>query len=206
MAEQIIIAGVGGQGTVAAGHVLAMAGLYAGFDVKLSEIHGMAQRGGSVLSQIRFGQKVLSPVIEKGSADLMIAFEWLEALRYLDLLKEDAPAIVNDARIEPLSVRLGISKYPEAAAKEFGSRHPLTIIDGMHETIQFGNPKVLNMILLGVASVYLPIDAHCWIRAIKEQFPKAVAPDNVRAFQYGAEHFMERTFVWNQLKDREETK
>ena len=182
----ITLAGVGGQGTLLAGEILCNVALLSGRDVKKSEVHGMAQRGGSVVSQVRIGQKVNSPLIALGETDILIAFEKLEALRYLDYLKPEASIIVNEEEIYPPSVNLGDAKYPDRIGETI-RRHFRTVkmVDGPGIASAAGNIRAVNTALLGVLSNFLNIESGIWEKVLRESFPEKALKANLKAFQMG---------------------
>ena len=141
-----MIVGVGGQGTLLTSRILGGITLDAGYDVKLSEVHGMAQRGGSVVTFVRYGEKVAEPIVEKGHADVLIAFEQLEALRYAHFLKKDGVLVVNEQKIEPITVVTGAAKYPEGIIEGLEQEHTVYKIDAMEEAKKLGNSKVFKII------------------------------------------------------------
>ena len=149
--KNIIIVGVGGQGTLLTSRILGGITTMAGYDVKLSEVHGMSQRGGSVVTYVRYGEKVDEPIVEEGQADVLIAFERLEALRYAHFLKKDGVIIINDQRIDPITVVTGMAEYPEGIIETLKSRYKVISVDAMGEAKKLGNPKVFNSIIIGVA-------------------------------------------------------
>ena len=185
----VLIAGVGGQGTVLASKLLATAAAEAGFDVRQSEVHGMSQRGGDVTSHVRFGPNVFSPLISTGEADFILAFEKLEALRNIHLLKKGGLAIVNDKKIIPMSVSAGLAEYPKDINEKLKSK-PIDLIMFDADTIAIkdvGNIRTVNVILMGVLSHYLPIDEEIWLNVIKENVPKKAVEANLKAFKIGRE-------------------
>ena len=155
MTKNIMIVGVGGQGTLLTSRIIGKVALEGGYDVKISEVHGMAQRGGSVVTFVRYGEKVSEPVVEEGQADVIIAFERLEALRYAHFLKKDGVLIVNDCRIDPMTVVIGAMEYPEGILEELKNKHTLYSIDGQKIALELGNSKVLNSVVLGFAAPYI---------------------------------------------------
>lgn len=180
----ILLTGVGGQGIILASRVLAKLALSAGYDVKVSEIHGMAQRGGSVVTHLRFGDKVFSPLISFGQADYLVSFEKLEAVRCLPFLKKDGCLIVNDQEIFPLPVLLGKSAYPsdlDAYLKKQVAR--IRLIPAQEQAQQLGSLQVVNMILLGVLAQYLKNAG--WDDAIKQCLRPELVPLNQEAFSLG---------------------
>lgn len=166
--KNILLTGVGGQGTITAAKLLTTGLMNEGYDVKMSEIHGMSQRGGTVLSQVRFGDDVQSPVIEKGTADLIVAFELMEAMRYIDYLKEDGKIVVNDTVIWPLPVVIGSTKYPEGILEELQKIAEVNVIEASKLAEELGNPKVMNVILLGTIVKSMQLDDINWENIIKE--------------------------------------
>lgn len=182
----ILIVGVGGQGVIVASTLLAEVVLQAGFDVKKSEVHGMAQRGGSVVSQVRFGPQVFSPLIKRGEGDMLLSFEQLETLRYLDYLSPQASIFINDQKILPPSVSVGIEGYPENISKLLKKRFRNTVlVDGLALAQQAGNPRAINTVLLGVLSQHLDIKERYWIKTIRDQFPPHLHKVNEEGFQLG---------------------
>lgn len=182
----ILLAGVGGQGILLASEILAEACMLAGFDVKKSEIHGMSQRGGSVVSHVRFGKKVFSPVVPEGEGDILFGFELLETYRYLDLLRPDAKVIVNDFRIQPPAVLLGQERYPDDLPERIAARFSdFTLIDGLKIATATGNPRVANTVLLGAVARHLEINDAVWQQAIGKMVPARALEINLRAFQAG---------------------
>lgn len=182
----ILLAGVGGQGILLASEILAETFMLAGFDVKKSEIHGMSQRGGSVVSHVRFGNEVFSPVVPEGEGDILFGFELLETYRYLDLLRPDAKVIANDFRIQPPSVLLGQERYPEDLPERISRRFSdFTLIDGLKIATETGNPRVANTVLLGAVSRHLEIDVAVWEKAVAKMVPAKALEINLLAFKAG---------------------
>lgn len=174
MTKSILLVGVGGQGTILASKILTTGLMEAGYDVKMSEIHGMSQRGGSVSSQVRYGEKVMSPVIEKGKADIIVSFEKMEALRSLDFLKEGGVIVVNDEEIPSMSVITGEEEYPADVLDEIQKHAKTKVVPATRLAKELGNEKAANMILLGTiikAMGLESIDWKCILEAnIKPQF------------------------------------
>lgn len=183
--KNIMIVGVGGQGTLLTSRILGSLAISAGYDVKLSEVHGMAQRGGSVVTYVRYGQKVWEPIVEEGQADVLIAFERLEAMRYLQYLKEDGVVIINDQRIDPITVVTGIAKYPEGILKTISEDYKMYSVDAMSEAKKLGNAKVFNTIVLGVAAQYMDFEKEEWLKVIEETVPQKTIEINKKAFETG---------------------
>lgn len=182
----ILLAGVGGQGILLASEILAEAFMLAGFDVKKSEIHGMSQRGGSVVSHVRFGSEVFSPVVPEGEGDILFGFELLETYRYLSLLKPGARVVANDFRILPPSVLLGQDSYPENLAERIAGRFPdFTLVDGLKLASEAGNARAANTVLLGAVAKHLQIADEVWQQAIEKMVPQKALEVNLKAFNLG---------------------
>ena len=181
----IMIVGVGGQGTLLTSRVLGGLAEAAGYDVKLSEIHGMAQRGGSVVTFVRFGETIAVPVIEPGEADLLIAFEQLEALRYAHYLKPGGLIVMNNERIDPAPVAMGRASYPTEQVGELIRTHRVVHFDARSEAEKLGNLKVFNMVVLGAASRILPFSEDEWLTIIAEKVPPRTIDVNEQAFAAG---------------------
>lgn len=182
----ILLVGVGGQGILLASEILAEAFMIAGFDVKKSEIHGMSQRGGSVVSHVRFGKEVFSPVVPEGEGDILFGFELLETSRYLYLLRPGAKVIANDFRIQPPSVLLGQERYPDNLPAAIAARFPdFKLVDGLQIATEIGNPRVANTVLLGVVSKHLQLDASSWQKALQKMVPAKALDVNLKAFESG---------------------
>lgn len=182
----ILITGVGGQGIIFASRVLAKIALESGYEVKVSEVHGMAQRGGSVVTHLRFGKHVYSPLISQGEADFIIGFEKLEAMRCLLFLKPDGCLIVNDQVINPLPVLLGKAAYPEDV-DSYISGHPdrVRLVQALYMARELGDPRVVNIILLGVLAQYLDFPLNDWQQAIEKCVRPQFVELNRLAFQAG---------------------
>ena len=187
MTKNIMIVGVGGQGTLLTSRIIGKAALSQGYDVKISEVHGMAQRGGSVVTFVRFGEKVNEPVVEEGQADVIIAFERLEALRYAHFLKKDGVIIVNDCRIDPMTVVIGATSYPENILDSLKTEHTVYSIDGQSVALELGNSKVLNSVVLGYAAAYVGFDKQTWIDTVASTVPAKTVEINTAAFIRGYE-------------------
>ncbi|MDR1017870.1 MAG: indolepyruvate oxidoreductase subunit beta [Lachnospiraceae bacterium] len=183
--KNIMIVGVGGQGTLLTSRVLGNLAEEAGYDVKISEVHGMAQRGGSVVTYVRFGDKVEEPIVEEGMADVIIAFERLEALRYFHYLKKGGSIILNDQRIDPMPVVIGAAKYPEGIIEELKSKVDLHVVDAMSEAKKLGNSRVFNMIVLGMAAHYMSFPTEMWKKVIQKTVPHKTIDLNLKAFDVG---------------------
>jgi indolepyruvate ferredoxin oxidoreductase beta subunit len=184
----VILSGVGGQGILLAGEVLATAAMNSGFDAKKSEVHGMAQRGGSVVAHVRFGEKVYSPMAKLGEADYLLAFERLEALRYLPMLKAGGTVVMNDQRIVPLSVTFGAGTYPEKVEEMLAERaKAVEVIPALEIARELGNPNVVNLVMLGALSRFLPFPPETWEKSLEERVPKKFLDLNRKAFARGAQ-------------------
>ena len=185
--KNIMIVGVGGQGTLLTSRILGGLALAGGYDVKLSEVHGMAQRGGSVVTYVRYGEKVAEPIVEEGQADVIIAFEKLEALRYAHFLKKDGALIVNDWRIDPMPVVIGAAEYPENILDTLKKDHKVVSIDAMDEAKKLGNSRVFNTIIIGVAAKNMDFDKQQWLDVIANTVPPKTVEINQKAFEVGFE-------------------
>jgi indolepyruvate ferredoxin oxidoreductase beta subunit len=182
----IFIVGVGGQGTLLTSRIIAQVAVQMGFDVKVSEIHGMAQRGGSVVSQVRYGKKVYSPIIKKGDADIILAFEKIEAARWLDYLKPDGMVIINNERVNPLPVMSGKEKYPDTIHDKIAGLLPKTaIIDATAIAADCGNVKAANVVLVGMLTAAIGIPAEEVEKAISAIVPAKALQVNLCAFRKG---------------------
>ncbi len=185
MTKNIMIVGVGGQGTLLTSRILGGITLQAGYDVKLSEVHGMAQRGGSVVTFVRYGETVAEPIVEEGQADVLIAFETLEALRYAHFLKKDGVLVVNEQKIEPITVVTGAAKYPEGILEGLKEEHTVYQIDAMEEAKKLGNAKVFNIIVLGMAAKHMDFTKESWLDVIEKTVPPKTVDINKKAFLVG---------------------
>lgn len=182
----IMIVGVGGQGTLLASRVLGNVALKMDSDVKVSEVHGMSQRGGSVVTYVKFGKKVYSPLIEPGEADVILAFERLEALRWAEYLKDGGTILVNEQRIDPMPVIIGKAKYPEEIIEKLKARNINTMtIDALKIAKECGNIKAVNVVLLGLLAKSIDTDKQLWLDAIREVVPAKALDVNVKAFEAG---------------------
>src|SRR5512143_65851 len=182
----ILIAGVGGQGVLLTSKIIAEAALLAGLDVKQSEVHGMAQRGGSVLSQVRFGDKVFSPIVSEGEADLLIGFEPLETARYLHFLRDEGVVVYNTRTIGTIGVSIAAEKYPADINTTIKDRAKTVVpLDGTQLAVNAGDKRTLNLVLLGAALPFLPLKEPVVLEAIKNTVPKKVLEINQKAFAAG---------------------
>jgi indolepyruvate ferredoxin oxidoreductase beta subunit len=182
----IMIVGVGGQGTLLASRLLGNVAMKQGFDVKVSEVHGMSQRGGSVVTYVKMGEKVYSPIIEKGEADYLLAFETLEALRWIDYLKKGGTLVLNDQQIDPMPVITGKAKYPEKIIEGLrNGKVGMVAIDALHIARECGNIKTVNIVLTGVLARTSNIPREVWHEAMREVIPQKLLDVNLKAFDAG---------------------
>jgi len=182
----VLIVGVGGQGIILASDVLAMTAARHGYDVKKNEIHGMAQRGGSVSSHVRFGKTVSSPIIKMGEAEVLLSFEQIETLRYFPFLSANGKVIVNDLKVLPPAVFTGQMDYPAGVLEKIKEKVPDTVVvdaDGLAKKI--GNPRIVNVIFLGVLSKFLDIPEQTYETVLKENLKPKLVDINLKAFQEG---------------------
>jgi len=187
--KSLLLAGVGGQGILLASDIICRVMMEKGYDVKKSEVHGMAQRGGCVTSHVRYGQKVYSPLARKGDVDMIVSFEKLEALRYLDYLKAGGMVLVNDEEIYPPSVNLGDADYPkevyESIRSQFG-QDKVKIIAGPELAAKAGNRRAVNTVMLGAISRFIPgISPDDWKKVLSEVLPEKNVKANLKAFDLG---------------------
>jgi indolepyruvate ferredoxin oxidoreductase beta subunit len=182
----VFLAGVGGQGTLLASEVLCDAFLLSGFDVKKSEVHGMAQRGGSVTTHLRFGPKVFSPLIEPGKADLLVAFEKIEALRFAHYLRPGGAMVVNAQEIYPPSVATGQERYPQDVTERLRAvTDRLHMVDALAVALSMREVRAVNIVLMGAASHFLPLPEAAYEEAMTTRLPSKIVDVNVRAFRAG---------------------
>lgn len=182
----ILIVGVGGQGTLLTSRILAQVVAEMGYDVKVSEVHGMAQRGGSVISEVRFGDEIHSPIIKQGDADVILAFEKIEAARWLDYLKEDGMVIINDAQVDPLPVMSGKVKYPaDINEKVAGLVQNTTVVDANDIAVKCGNIRAANVVLVGILSKAINLPEEEVEKAIRDLVPAKALEVNLSAFKEG---------------------
>ncbi len=184
--QNVIFAGVGGQGVILASKILMQVAINAGYDVKESEVHGMAQRGGSVDCNVRYGSTVYSPLIEKGTADYVVSFELLESMRKLDYLKKGGTLIVNNDKVDPAPVKAGLDKYPEDIESWLAANVANTrLVDTGNALKEAGSKKALNIVMLGVLSNFLEFSPAQWEDAIRAQVKEKFVEMNLKAFQLG---------------------
>lgn len=185
--KNIMIVGVGGQGTLLTSRILGGIAIEGGYDVKLSEVHGMAQRGGSVVTFVRYGETVAEPIVEEGQADVLIAFERLESLRYIHYLKNDGVLIVNDQRLDPITVVTGMAQYPQNIIENLEKDTKVLKVDAMTEAKKLGNSKVFNIIVLGLAAAHMDFSKDQWLNVIEKTVPAKTIDINKKAFELGWE-------------------
>ena len=186
MTKNVMIVGVGGQGSLLASKLLGYHLLNEGYDVKVSEVHGMSQRGGSVVTYVRFGEKVYSPVIDKGEADFIVSFEKLEAARYVEYLKKGGRIVVNTQEIDPMPVITGAASYPENLIDKMEAEGiAVDAMDCLSLAEQAGSAKAVNLVLMGRLSRYFDIPEEKWISAIEKCVPEKFVEMNKRAFALG---------------------
>lgn len=182
----VIIVGVGGQGTLLASRILGHAVMKQGYDVKVSEVHGMSQRGGSVITYVRFGDKVYSPVIDTGEADMILAFEQLEASRYLPFLKTGGDVVTNTQRIDPMPVITGAAAYPQGLLEALVEKNVrLKAVDALALAKEAGSVKAVNVVLIGAMAKRTEISREIWLDALENYVPKKFIEMNKKAFELG---------------------
>lgn len=185
MTKNIMIVGVGGQGTLLASRIIGKAVISEGYDVKISEVHGMSQRGGSVVTYVKFGDKVYSPIIDKGEADIILAFEMLEAYRSMPFLKKGGKMIANNQQIDPMPVICGNAEYPAEIEKKLSEKLDLTTVDALSLAEKAGNLKAVNVALIGVMAKNTDIKYEVWTDVIKDTVPEKFLEANLKAFELG---------------------
>ena len=182
----VLLVGVGGQGTILASKILTLAALSQGYAVKMSEIHGMAQRGGSVVTQVRLGEEIGSPVIDEGDADLIVAFEQLEGYRWAHYLREKGTLIVNRQKIMPLPVLTGAAEYPDDIIGRLRQRLSRVVeVDGLRLASEAGNARATNVVLVGILAYFMDFPEETWQDALKARMPEKLLELNRRAFAVG---------------------
>lgn len=186
--KSIMIVGVGGQGTLLASRLLGAALLSENYDVKVSEVHGMSQRGGSVVTYVKYGEEVFSPIVREGQADFILAFEQLEAARWLPFLKKGGTMIANSQKIDPMPVVIGNAQYPDGvldAIRATGA--DLVEADALALAVEAGSPKSVNVVLIGVMAARMDLPYEVWEKAIRETVPEKFLEMNLKAFKLGFE-------------------
>jgi len=181
-----MIVGVGGQGSLLASKLMGRALLIEGYDAKVSEVHGMSQRGGAVVTYVRYGDKVYSPIIDRGQAELIVSFELLEAARWLDHLAPDGQVVTNTQQIDPIPVIIGAVEYPKDLLEKFkAAGAKVDAIDALSLAEEAGSAKAVNIVMMGRLSKYFPFPKETWIRALEESVPPRFLELNRRAFEAG---------------------
>ena len=183
--KNILLVGVGGQGTILASKILSNGLVSAGYDVKMSEVHGMAQRGGSVSTQVRYGKKVYSPIIGKGQADILVSFETMEALRWLEYLAPTGKVVVNDYQIPSAPILMGKREYPAGVLELLKEKADTTVICAAQIAENLGNAKAMNVVLFGALVKAMKINYIDWEEVIKTSVKASAVPVNLLAFQEG---------------------
>ena len=183
--KSILLVGVGGQGIILVSRVLTKGLVEAGYDVKMSEVHGMAQRGGSVSTQVRYGEKVHSPIIGRGGADALVAFEKMEALRYAQYLKPSGVVLVNDYELAPMPVASGSAEYPKGILEAMSGSFDTRVVKAAEIAISLGNAKCMNVVLLGAMAKTLSLPSANWETLIMGELPPKLHELNLTAFRAG---------------------
>ncbi len=181
----IMIVGVGGQGTLLASRILGKVAIKEGYDVKVSEVHGMSQRGGSVVTYVKYGEKVYSPIIDRGEADLVLAFELLEAYRALPYLKKGGKMIANTQKMNPMPVITGAMEYPADIQKKLEAKIDLQAVDALSLAEKAGNIKSVNVVLIGLLAKSMDVAKQTWLDVIRETVPEKFLDANLKAFELG---------------------
>lgn len=185
--KNILLVGVGGQGTILVSKILTQGLIQAGYDVKMSEIHGMAQRGGSVSTQVRYGDKVYSPIIGRGSADILVAFEKMEAVRYAEYLKPTGIAVINNYEIAPLPVAAGMASYPAGSIEAMAKAFKTVSFDAAEVAQRVGNARTMNIVLFGAMVKVFGMTDINWEEILRTQLPEKLLAVNLEAFRAGGE-------------------
>ena len=185
--KHAILVGVGGQGAILTAKVLVGGLMKAGYDVKMSEVHGMSQRGGSVSTQVHWGEKVYSPIIGKGAADILVAFEKMEAVRYADFLKPDGVAVINDYAMPSATTAAGLAEYPEGCLEAMEGAFRCYTLDAAKLAAELGNGKCMNIVLFGAMTHALGMDELDWESVIRETVPPKFLELNLKAYRAGRE-------------------
>lgn len=183
--KSAILVGVGGQGAILTAKVLVNGLMRAGYDVKMSEVHGMSQRGGSVSTQVHWGEKVYSPVIGHGAADLLVAFEKMEAVRYAPFLKPDGTAVINDYELPSATIAAGLAEYPEGCLEAMQANYRCFVLDAARIAAELGNPKCMNIVLFGAMTKALPFGDIDWEDVIRDTVPPKFLDLNLAAYRAG---------------------
>ncbi len=186
MTKSVMIVGVGGQGTLLSSRLLGAVLTAKGYDVKVSEVHGMSQRGGSVVTYVKYGEAVASPIIEQGEADYILSFEQLEAARWLPYLKKGGKLITNTQQIDPMPVVIGTAEYPNGVIEAIAATGAdVTSIDALSLAVEAGSSKAVNVVLMGVLAAKTDIAYETWVEAVKATVPAKFLELNLKAFDLG---------------------
>ncbi|MEA5094619.1 indolepyruvate oxidoreductase subunit beta [Sedimentibacter saalensis] len=185
--KNILLVGVGGQGTILVSKILSTGLMDAGYDVKMSEIHGMAQRGGSVSTQVRYGEKIYSPIIGSGQADILVSFETMETMRWLEFLKPDGVVVVNDYEIPSAPILTGKADYPQGIIEMVSDKARTKVVNAADISEKLGNMKVMNVVLLGALVKMMNLTDIDWEKAVRASVKEKFADLNVKAFNAGME-------------------
>nr|WP_300094605.1 indolepyruvate oxidoreductase subunit beta [Sedimentibacter sp.] len=185
--KNILLVGVGGQGTILVSKILSTGLMDAGYDVKMSEIHGMAQRGGSVSTQVRYGEKIYSPIIGIGQADILVSFETMETMRWLEFLKPDGVVVVNDYEIPSAPILTGKADYPQGVIEMVSDKARTKVVNAADISEKLGNMKVMNVVLLGALVKMMNLTDIDWEKAVRASVKEKFAELNVKAFNAGME-------------------
>ena len=185
MKKSVILVGVGGQGAILTAKILINGVMREGYDVKMSEVHGMSQRGGSVSTQVHFGDKIYAPVIGKGEADILVAFEKMEAVRYAEFLKPDGIAVINDYAMPSATVSAGLCEYPEGCVEAMQAAFTCHVLDASSIALSLGSAKCMNVVLFGAMTKALGLDDVDWEQVIRETVPAKFVDLNLRAYEAG---------------------
>lgn len=182
----ILLVGVGGQGTILASKFMSQVAIDADYDVKMSEIKGMSQRGGSVVTQVRIGDSIASPTIDKGEADYIVAFEQMEGYRWAEYLKPNGKIMISEQQIEPMPVIMGVAKYPDAIVEKINSIGiDVSSVNALDLATECGSPKAANIVLMGYLAKHLPIEHSIWVSALEKIIPERFLELNKKAFEKG---------------------
>ncbi|GAB1475200.1 indolepyruvate oxidoreductase subunit beta [Bacillota bacterium] len=188
--KNILLVGVGGQGTILASKILSEGLIEAGYDVKMSEIHGMSQRGGNVSTQVRYGDKVFSPIVGEGEADIIVAFEKMEALRWIEYLRPGGKMVINDAEIPSVPIQMGISAYPDGIIEELADKATTYVFKATEIAESLGNPKSMNMVLLGALVAAMSLPGVDWEKIIGDNIKPQFLDINLKAFKTGQDQVL----------------
>lgn len=185
--KNILLVGVGGQGIILVSKMLIAGLMKAGYDVKMSEVHGMAQRGGSVTTQVRFGEKVYSSIIGRGQADVLVSFEKMEAARWIEYLKPEGVVVVNNFEIPSMPIATGKAEYPQNVLEALEKEFKTVVLDAAQVAIEIGNIRTQNIVLFGALVKALELNDIDWIEILRENLPAKMVDINIKAFQKGME-------------------